>query len=149
MKAYKILSWNFYMLPNNDVKPMIKVHPTYELMEAVNRNGNRLRIAVSNCDCRYNAVYYATIEQPEINNINEPIIYLVLNSYWAGFPLQEGYFTILGEDYMPSYLDPFVEKVHSASKEPFLNTTNVPSRNNPFSRSVGSQNTIYKKICQN
>lgn len=148
-KGYKILSWNSFMLENNDVHCVIKVHPTYELMEMALRNGNKLRLAVHCADERYNGIYTGVIEMPAYVDPENPIMYIVLYMLWQGFPLETGYFTILGEDnYMPCYMNQFQSKVaECVGCGPYKNTQNVPSRNNMFSRSVGSQNTIYKKWC--
>lgn len=149
-KGYKILSWNWFQLENNDVQAMIKVHPTYDLMEMALRNGNKLRLAIHSADQRYNGIYTGVIEMPAYVDPTEPIMYIVLYINWQGYPLETGYFTVLGEDNtMPKFMSGFQSKVGECiGCGPYKVTSNTPNRNNMFSRKVGSsENTVYKNWC--
>jgi len=128
---------------------MIKVHPTYELMESCLRNGNKLRIAISGADKRYCGIYYATVEMPAYVDSQNPIMYLILNDGWKGYPLETGYFTVLGEDnYMPCYVNGLQSKVAECMGcGPYENTKNVPNTVNMFSRSVGSYKNFDNLLC--
>lgn len=149
MRAYPLLSWDWFQLKNEATVPMVKVHPTFELMEILLRNNNKIRIAVTGADARYNGIYYAVAEYPAYSDPNKPTLYLVLYSQWYGYPLEKGYFTVLGEDtFIPTHIKELQSKVSDYVSCANSNATkNVPTTQNAFARSVGSYDTQYKFLC--
>lgn len=151
MRAFKILSWDWFQLKNEMVCPMLKVHPTFELTEILLRNNNKVRIAITGCDARYVGVYYATAEYPSYNDPSAPIVYLVLNYAWQGYPLNTGSFAVLGEDtFVPTHIQQFQSKVDQACATcgPYLTHSNKPNHCNLFNPKDGlSSKTVYSNIC--
>lgn len=149
-KAYKILSWNWFQMSNaEEFIPMIKVHPTFELMESCLRNGDKLRIAINDADQRYNGIYYCTVEMPSYIDPQEPIMYLMLYDRWKGYPIETGYFTVLGEDNdIPTYINKLQCDISNSINDGiYKNAQNLPSRHNMFSRNSNGRNTYYQKLC--
>lgn len=143
--AYKILSWNWFQMANaEEYIPMIKIYPTFELMESCVRNGNKLRIAITDADSRYNGIYYCTVEMPAYVDNKQPIMYLMLYDKWKGYPQETGYFTVLGEDnYIPQYINELQTKISNSIE---YDTKSLP-RNNMFLKNSYSRNTYLHHMC--
>lgn len=149
MKGYEILSWDWFQLKNNFVCPVIKIHPTFELMEVILRNNNKIRIAVHGADARYNGIFYGVVEQPAYSNPQNPILYLVLYSPWQGYPILKGYFSVLGQD---DFIPDFIKQLQSEVDEcipcgPYSVSSNKPNMQNYYAKNRGSTNTFYKHLC--
>lgn len=150
-RAYAILSYDWFQLKNEFLGIMIKVKPTFELMEILLRNNNHVKIAITGADARYNGIYSAVAEYPAYVDSQNPVVYLVLYSPWAGYPILKGFVSFLGQDtHVPKYMMAFQSKVGEASAccGPYQLSSNRPNYQNSFVDNSGSYDTVYRAMCR-
>ena len=107
VKAFPIHSWDLYSLKGDYYVPMITFEPDFEFLEMSLRNSNRVRVAVTGADARYNGVYYAILNSPTSPNVCDTRHVLILHGCWQGYPLKEGSISILPESNVPNSVKVF------------------------------------------